>query len=141
MFTNITSQVQDYISNLNTPDGLINIYTPHSTCAVKALEDELLHLLDIRFLMDKFVPFKKMPEGEHHNVKYMHDMISLRSGVPLDERINGHSHLRTLFFDTQISIPFSENKLILGSWLSLFFVELDPCRDRIVYLNAISVVQ
>ena len=48
-------------------------------------ENELLHLVDVRFFLDKMVPYMKQPEGEHRNVKYLHDMISLRSDVPVDE--------------------------------------------------------
>ena len=34
-------------------------------------------------------------------------------------------------------IPFSKKKLLTGEWKSLFFVELDPGRDREYYLNVI----
>ena len=33
----------------------------------------------------------KDPEGTQ-NIKYLHDLISLRADVKADERINGHSH-------------------------------------------------
>tara|TARA_Y100000739_G_scaffold228802_1_gene241530 strand:+ start:1791 stop:2243 length:453 start_codon:yes stop_codon:yes gene_type:complete len=136
LFTNITQQIND-----NLPDqfdGLAHIYTPHTTACIYTLEDELLHLTDVRFFLDKVAPFHKDPEGDHKNIKYLHDLISLRNDVPKDERINGHSHIRSLFFSSFQVIPFSKKKLITGEWKSLFFVELDPGRERVYYLNVLK---
>ena len=133
LFTNITEKIND-----NLPknfDGLAHIYTPHTTACIFGLEDELLHLTDIRFFLDKIIPYHKDPEGDHKNIKYLHDLISLRNDVPPDERINGHSHIRSLLFSGFQMIPFSEGKLLLGEWKSLFFIELDPGRDRKYFLN------
>ena len=57
-------------------------------------------------------------------------MISLRSEAPVDERVNGHSHIRSLFFNSSETIPVNNSKLLLGEWKRLFFIELDPMRDR-----------
>ena len=50
--------------------------------------------------------------------------------MPVDEAINGHSHIRSLFFNSSESIPINNGKLQVGKWKRLFFVELDPLRDR-----------
>ena len=136
MFTDITDDVKAL-----TPknfEGLVNVYSPHTTCCIFQLENELLHLVDVRFFLDKLVPYVKQPEGEHRNVKYLHDMISLRANTPVDEPINGHSHIRSLFFNSSESIPVNKSKLLLGKWKRLFFIELDPMRKReliITFLN------
>ena len=57
-------------------------------------------------------------------------MISLRSDVPNDERINGHSHIRYLFFNSSETIPINEGRIVLGEWKKIFAVELDPIRSR-----------
>ena len=101
-------------------------------------ENELLHLVDVRFFLDKNVPFVKQPEGEHRNVKYLHDLISLRNDVPVDEPINGHSHIRALFFNSSEMILISDGKLMFGKWKRLFFVELDPERDRELILTFVK---
>ena len=128
MFTDITEEVQKFIPK--NFQGLVNIYSPHTTCCVFQTENELLHLVDVRFFLDKLVPYIKQPEGEHRNIKYLHDMISLRNDVPIDESINGHSHIRSLFFNSSENIPIRKSKLLLGEWKRIFFVELDPMRDR-----------
>ena len=48
----------------------------------------------------------------------------------MDEKINGHSHIRSLFFNSSENIPIKYGKLRLGKWKNVFFVELDPMRER-----------
>ena len=136
MFTDITDDVQALIPK--NFQGLVNVYSPHTTCCVFQLENELLHLVDVRFFLDKMVPYMKQPEGEYRNVKYLHDMISLRSDAPEDEPVNGHSHIRSLFFNSSESIPINKSKLLLGQWKRLFFIELDPMRERELILTFIN---
>ncbi len=136
LFTNITKKINENLpKNFN---GLAHIYTPHTTSCIFSLEDELLHLTDVRFFLDKMAPFHKDPEGDHKNIKYLHDLISLRNDVPSDERVNGHSHIRSLLFSGEQMIPFKNGKLLTGKWKSLFFIELDPGRDREYYLNVLK---
>ena len=84
------------------------------------------------------MPYVKQPEGEHRNVKYLHDMISLRNDVPEDEKINGHSHIRSLFFNSSENVPIKDGKLLLGKWKRVFFVELDPTRERELIITFMS---
>lgn len=139
MFTNITQMVNDNLPE--DGEGLAHIYTPHTTSCITTLEDELLHLVDVRFFLDKVAPQHKEPEGDQKNIKYLHDLISLRNDTPVDERVNGHSHIRSLFFNSAEIIPFSNGKLLTGDWKSLFFVELDPLRDREIYLSLIPTIK
>ena len=92
---------------------------------IKILENEILLHADIRFFLDKTFP-KHKPD----NRRYLHDLISLRQDVDENERINAFSHMRGLFFNTSETVPVSDGKLLLGKWQSIFFVELDPIRDR-----------
>ena len=75
MFTNITQLINDSLPKEG--NGLAHIYTPHTTACITTLEDELLHLVDVRFFLDKQVPYVKQPEGEHRNVKYLHEKLFL----------------------------------------------------------------
>ncbi len=138
-FTLITDEVRSFASENGIENGVVEIFTPHTTTGLIITENELLHLVDIRFFLDKLVPFKKEPEGPHGNVKYLHDLISLRNDVPEDEPVNGHSHIRRLFFDSSIRVPVINGKCFLGDWSDIFFVELDPGRDRKIIIFSESV--
>tara|TARA_R110000796_G_scaffold158349_1_gene275058 strand:+ start:837 stop:1298 length:462 start_codon:yes stop_codon:yes gene_type:complete len=135
LFLNITKEVLEFCAAQGEKSGFINVYSQHTTCCVKILEDELLHKADIRFFLDKVAPKWKDPEGDHKNIKYLHDLISLRNDCPKDEPINGHSHIRSLFFNSSETIPVIDGKPILGKWQTIFVVELDPDRDREITLT------
>ena len=129
LFTDITDDVALLAKKWNK-SGLVNIYSKHTTFCIWCAENELLHQVDVRFFLDKIVPKWKNPEGDHNNIKYLHDLISLRKDVPSDERINGHSHIRSMFFSSSETVPISGGKLILGEWKRIFGIELDPERSR-----------
>ena len=120
LFTVITDQVAEYAAEWGK-SGIVNIYTQHTTTALRVLENEILHHADIRFWLDKYLP-KEKPE----NRRYLHDLISLRNDTPQEERINAYAHMRTLFFNTSETIPIEDGKLMMGKWQDIHFIELDP---------------
>lgn len=128
LFTNITSQLIPLVPN--EFNGFLAVFTPHTTCSIALLEDEILHHLDVRLFLDLLAPKDKPIEGPYRNTKYFHDMISLRQEVGPNERINGHSHIRSLFFDDTVLIPVEYGQLMLGEYKQCFLVELDPIRTR-----------
>ena len=128
-FSNITDQISKFSIDWGKT-GIVNIFSKHTTFCIWCTEDEILHKTDVRFFLDKIAPRWKNPEGDHQNIKYLHDLISLRDGVPVDERVNGHSHIRSLFFNSSETIPVENGKLILGKYKKVFGIELDPIRDR-----------
>ena len=83
-------------------------------------------------------PLWKDPEGEQKNIKYLHDLISLRDEVPHDERLNGHSHIRSMFFSSSETIPVEKGKLILGTYKKIFGIELDGIREREIVCSFIE---
>jgi secondary thiamine-phosphate synthase enzyme len=137
LFTNLTPEIEKYAKDWSK-SGLVNVYSKHSTCAIWLTEDEVLHHADVRFFLDTMVPKWKDPEGSQKNIKYLHDIISLRNDCPVDERINGHSHIRHLFFNSSELIPIENGELILGQWKQIFAVELDPIRKRELVCTFIS---
>ena len=124
LFVDLTAKIQEEAKKWGK-SGLVNIYSTHTSAFIKILENEILLHADIRFFLDKTFP-KHKPD----NRRYLHDLISLRQDVDENERINAFSHMRGLFFNTSETVPVSEGKLLLGKWQSIFFVELDPIRDR-----------
>jgi len=129
LFTNITADVTEFATEWGKT-GLVNVFSPHTTMCIWLTENEILHHADVRFFLDYIAPKTKSPEGLQKNKKYLHDMISLRSDVPEDERINGHSHMRSMFFNSSENVPVENGKLILAEWKKIFAVELDPIRSR-----------
>lgn len=126
-FTRLNDYLNDFIKDKKGA-GLLHVFTTHTTCAIKIIEGEILLLADINNFLDTLIPKEN---------NYMHDRIEIRD-VPVNERINAHSHLRQLFLPTSESIPVQDGKMMLGKWQSVYLVELDPIRDRNVIFTYIG---
>jgi len=125
-FTDITEDIEALLP-ISNEFKLVNIFSTHTTAGIKILENELLSLSDIEVFLEKLAP---------KNGDYRHDMVLLRD-VPIEERINGVAHIRSLFFNSSETIPFVKRKLDLGRWQRIFLVELDGIRDREVIVTII----
>jgi secondary thiamine-phosphate synthase enzyme len=123
-FTDLNEIASDFVKG-KKGEGMLNVFVRHTTCSIKILENELLLLADINvYLYEKF----------EHNKSYMHDKIEIRD-VPIEERVNGHSHMKQLGFTTSENIPVGEGELLLGKWQTLFLIEFDPIREREIILT------
>ena len=137
LFTDITKDVSKFSKEWGK-SGIVNIFSKHTTFCIWCTENETLHKTDVRFFLDKIAPRWKSPEGDHQNIKYLHDLISLREDTAPDERINGHSHIRSMFFNSSETIPVDKGKLLLGEWKRVFGIELDPIRSREIICSFIE---
>ena len=137
LFTNITTEVSKFAKEWDK-SGIVNVFSKHTTFSVWCTEDEILHKVDVRFLLDKLAPIWKDPEGEQKNIKYLHDLISLRNEAAVDERINGHSHIRSMFFSSSETVPIEKGELVLGTYKQIFAIELDGIRNREIVCSFIE---
>ena len=113
----ITSQINDLI---DIDNGIISIFSKHSTSAIVVNENEKGLLNDLEFMLDNLVSNK---------FSYNHDRIDN----------NARSHLKSFLLSSSESLPIKNNKLDLGTWQSVFFIELDgPRRNRTVTLTMVG---
>ena len=104
----ITSKINDLI---DIDEGLISIFSRHSTSAIVVNENESGLLNDLQFMLDNVVSDK---------FSYQHDRIDN----------NARSHLKSFLLSSSECLPIKNSKLDLGTWQSVFFVELDGPRSR-----------
>lgn len=123
LFNDITAAVKEAVPQQFT--GLVHIFSRHTTAGIRIIENEKLLLADYERILQEFAPETGF---------YAHNIIEARD-VPPAERINGHSHIRALFFNTSETIPAENGKLLLGKWQSIFLVELDPSREREIVVS------
>ena len=125
-FTNITQDVQKLIPK--GFNGLVHVFSQHTTCCVRLLEDEIL------LKSDYCVFLEKMASKDGH---FRHDIVGIRD-VPVHERINGFAHIQALFFPTSETIPVIDGVLAIGLWQQICLVELDGARNRNVIVTLIA---
>lgn len=126
-FVDISDDVRDLVRELQVRDGLVVVFSRHTTAAIKINEREPLLLEDMARLLRQWAP-----PGDG----YRHDDFSIRTvNLQPDERPNGHAHCQQLLLNTSETIPVADGELLLGPWQSLFLVELDGPRVREVLVQ------
>jgi secondary thiamine-phosphate synthase enzyme len=123
-FISLNSRLSEFVKD-QVGIGMVHVFVQHSTCGIKIIENEILLLADINNYLEEIAPNQK---------KYLHDKIEIRD-VPINERVNGYSHIRQLHFPSSELIPVQDGKLMLGKWQTVFLVELDPIRERDIVLT------
>ena len=104
----ITSQINDLI---DIDNGIISIFSRHSTTAIVVNENEAGLLRDLEFTLDNLIGDK---------FTYQHDRI--------DD--NARSHLKSFILSSSECLPIRNSRLDLGTWQSVFFIELDGPRNN-----------
>ena len=113
----ITSKINELIE-IN--EGIISIFSKHSTSAIVVNENESGLLKDFEFSLENLITDK---------YSYNHDRIDN----------NARSHLKSFLLSSSESLPVKSKKLDLGTWQSVFFVELDgPRSSRTITLTMVG---
>ncbi|WP_204355195.1 secondary thiamine-phosphate synthase enzyme YjbQ [Methanosphaera sp. BMS] len=105
---NITSNINEIIGKNNVESGLVNISTRHTTSGIIINEDESGLKEDIVNVLEEIIPYKN----------YLHDRIDN----------NARSHLMATITTPTQTLPIVDGRLSLGTWQSIFFLELDGPR-------------
>jgi secondary thiamine-phosphate synthase enzyme len=118
----VTTLVAERVRRSGVWLGTACLQTLHTTTGVFVNEAEPRLLEDVEAFFERLAP---RADG------YRHDQLELRQGpVALDERANGHAHLRSLLLPSSVSLNVVGGELSLGRWQSLFLAELDGPRER-----------
>lgn len=113
----ITSQINNLIDIEN---GIISIFSRHSTSAIVVNENEQGLLNDLEFTLNNLISDK---------YSYSHDRIDN----------NARSHLKSFLLSSSECLPIKNGKVDLGTWQSVFFIELDgPRHNRTITLTIIG---
>jgi len=128
-FIDVTENIMKFVKNSKIAKGIANIYTTHTTTAIRINENESGLLNDAKLWLDKSAPGFK---------EYKHDEIENRKDVPIDEPVNAHSHLKSLIMGASETIPIINSQLKLGNWQRIFFVDLDGPRKRRMIIHIVG---
>lgn len=118
----MTDLVQRAISESKSTNGIVTVFVPGATGAVTTIEYEPGLLNDFPRILERISP---------KNMDYEHE-LRWHDG-------NGHSHCRASLLGPSLTVPFTQKKLMLGTWQQIVFVELDVRpRNRNVILQIIG---
>ena len=116
-FVDITEQVSESLSNSGIKNGILVVFSRHTTAAIAIQENEPLLLNDMSSLLDRLAT---------RNARYGHNDFSIRTvNMHEDECPNGHSHCQHLTLGSSETVPVIDGALALGQYQHIFVVELD----------------
>jgi len=117
---NITEKVQTVAKKSGIADGVCLVYSMHTTVAIIVNENEPGLLKDI---------VAKLAHDFTKNAGWEHDRHDN----------NAHSHLAATYVGTSKILPLESGKIKLGTWQSVFVIELDGPRNRSVFIQIMGV--
>jgi secondary thiamine-phosphate synthase enzyme len=118
----ITRRIAAIVSQAGLHNGLVQVFSRHTTAAIRIQEDEPLLLEDLRQFLSRLAPAEAAYGHNDFRVRTQH--------MHPDERPNGHAHCLQLLLGSSESVPVVEGQLQLGDWQRLFLVELDGPRPQ-----------
>jgi len=118
-FRNITGKVLEAVRKSGIRDGIVAVFTPHTTVGLFVNEDESGLKRDLEKSLSELLP---------ENAGYLHDAV--------DD--NAHAHLRSIVLGPSLVIPLNAGRLLLGTWQSIFLAEFDGPRHRRVYVKILG---
>jgi len=137
-FHDITKEVKEIVTNSGVKNGLVTIYSHHTTCSVILQEcshdvnyfgREFLQV-DLIEIMEKLIPTCRT-EGQYYHPGPEHIKFALsHPGEEKRGSLNTDAHLRSVFFGRSETIILEEGKLSLGDFAFIYFIDWDQVRER-----------
>ena len=118
----ITGQIAKEIAESNINSGIATIFITGSTAGVTTIEYESGVIRDYKDMWDRNAPL---------NISYQHDQ---RWGDG-----NGYSHVRASLQGPSLVVPFTNKKMMLGTWQQIVVVDFDNrARSREIVLQLLG---
>ncbi len=106
--TDITGRVAREIDDSSIENGIATVFAVGSTAGIATIEYESGLMADFRSSWDRLVPA---------NMDYQHNR-AWGDG-------NGHSHVRASILGSSLTVPFTEKRMLLGTWQQIVCVDFD----------------
>jgi secondary thiamine-phosphate synthase enzyme len=113
----LTSRVMEYVRRFNISEGLVSLWSMHTTCALFINEFQAALLSDIKRFLELIV---ERDSAWMHNDPQHSDC----------DRMNADSHLRALLLGHSLVLQVSGGEIVLGQWQRVLMAELDGPRAR-----------
>ncbi len=104
----ITDMVEEVVRRSGIKEGIVNIFVPGSTGAITTIEYEPGLLHDLPAALERVAPSQAYYKHEER----WHDG-------------NGRSHVKASMIGPEITVPFENGRLMLGTWQQIVFIECD----------------
>jgi secondary thiamine-phosphate synthase enzyme len=113
----LTDRIMELVRRFRIREGLISLWSMHTTCAVFINEFQTALLSDIKGFLEQVVA--RDAEWLHNNPDHSDC-----------DRFNADSHLRAMLLGHSLTLQISNGEVVLGQWQRILMAELDGPRAR-----------
>lgn len=136
-FDDVTEGVKQIVEKTGVKNGLLTVYTHHTTCSVviqepsrgKTFNGTLYIFQDLVNALAKIVPTCEY-EGQYLHPSLEHRARAEAIGEDAAWSLNTDAHLRSVIIGRSVSIPVIDGAVQLGRFGHIFFIDWDQVRAR-----------
>ena len=123
----LTDTVMKFVRRTGVKEGLVSLWSMHTTCAVFINESQLALEADIKTFLETVA---RRGDYYKHNDPAHSDC----------DRQNADSHLRAMMLGHSVTMQISGGELVLGQWQRVLCAELDGPRTRTVRAQVLGLI-
>src|ERR1044071_1415172 len=124
----LTKQVMEFVRKFNVREGLVSLWSMHTTCALFINEFQTALLTDIRRFLEQMVA---------RDAEWMHNDPEHSDC----DRMNADAHLRAMLLGHTLTLQVSGGEVVLGQWQRLLMAELDGPRARSLRIQLFGITR
>jgi secondary thiamine-phosphate synthase enzyme len=122
----LTIQVMEFVRRFNMREGLVSLWSMHTTCSLFINEFQTALLTDIKRFLEQMVA--RDAEWMHNNPEHSDC-----------DRMNADSHLRAVLLGHHVTLQVSGGEVVLGQWQRILMAELDGPRARSLRIQIFGI--
>jgi len=122
----LTNTIMELVRRLDVREGLVSIWSMHTTCTLLINEFQVALLSDIKKFLEQMVA---------RDAEYMHNDPNHSDC----DRMNADSHLRAMLLGHSLTLQISGGEVVLGQWQRILMAELDGPRARSLRVQILGI--
>ncbi len=136
-FHDVTPQVEDALQQSGIRNGILLVFSQHTTCSVliqEASDDvdywgEELLMQDLVTILEGLVPTCRT-EGQYRHPGPKHIAAAARRDELPSWSLNTDAHLRSVILGRSQTVPVVDGAMMLGDFGRIYFADFDQVRAR-----------
>ena len=122
----LTNRVMEFVGAFQIREGLVSLWSMHTTCTLFINEFQTALLADIKRFLEQIVA---------QDAEWLHNDPAHSDC----ERMNADSHLRAMLLGHSLTLQISGGELVLGQWQRILMAELDGPRARTLRAQIVGI--
>ena len=117
----ITRDVEKFLRGNELKEGICVLFTQHTTCGLTINENA-----DPDVKSDMLGFLRELIPQYYEDFKHFEH--------------NSDAHIKSSLIGSSVSVPFTDDKLLLGTWQGIYLCEFDGPREREILITVLQAV-